>query len=179
MLKRKALWLAGLSAAAAVAVGGAGFSAVTPTGDVGWAYNGGLGQDHYSPLAQITKANVGRLKPVWTFPLEAGAVQSQPLVVGRTLYAITPQGARLVALDAVTGAQKWVFEPKVPGGQPVRGMAAWSDGKTTRLVFSDQSMIFLLDPATGKPDPTFGKDGHIDLREGLRGAADDLSLIHI
>jgi len=169
---RSSAMLAG--AVAALAVGGAAaVSAVAQGHDVGWAYNGGLGQDHYSPLAQITKANVGKLKPVWTFPLEAGAVQSQPLVVGRTLYAITPQGARLVALDAVTGAQKWVFEPKVSGGQPVRGMAAWSDGKTTRLVFSDQSMIFLIDPATGKPDPKFGRDGHIDLREGLRGAAED------
>jgi quinoprotein glucose dehydrogenase len=175
MAKSRAFALqAGLAAAAAVlAAGGlAGAAAVTRGVDVGWAYNGGQGQDHYSPLAQITKSNVGGLNPVWSFPLEPGALQGQPMVLGRTLYATTPT-QRLLALDAVTGALKWEFDSKVPGGQPIRGLTSWSDGKSTRLVFSNQNMIFLIDPATGKPDARFGDGGHIDLRENLRGKAED------
>ena len=111
MAKSRALALqAGVAAAAVLAAGGlAGAAAVTRGGDVGWAYNGGQGQDHYSPLAQITKSNVGGLKPVWSFPLEPGALQGQPLVLGRTLYATTPT-QRLLALDAVTGANPRPYE---------------------------------------------------------------------
>ena len=149
-----------------------GTTAVSLPANVGWEYNAGPASDHFSSLDQITKTNVSQLKQVWNFPIEVGGLESQPIVVGRTLFAITP-GRRLVALDAVTGEQKWIFDPQVPGGQPIRGLASWTDGKTTRLVFSNQNLIFLLDPATGKPDPKFGKGGQINLQEHLRGKAED------
>jgi quinoprotein glucose dehydrogenase len=164
--------LAGVAGLAALAVAAVSLSASAAEQDAGWRYNGGLASNHYSPLGQITKANVGQLKPAWSLPLEVGQLQAQPMVLGRTMYAVTP-GRRLLALDATTGAQKWEFDPQVPGGQPIRGLSSWTDGKTTRIVFSNQNLIFLIDPATGKPDPKFGQGGRIDLREGLRGKAED------
>src|SRR5207302_10299698 len=45
----------------------------------------------YSPLAQISVANAGRLRPVWTFSTGVlGGHEGQPLVVGHTLYVVTP-----------------------------------------------------------------------------------------
>jgi len=112
---RTKTWQASVAAATVLAASGlAGAAAVTQVGDVGWAYNGGQGQDHYSPLTQVTRANVATLKPVWTFPLEAGALQGQPTVIGRTLYATTP-GQRLVALDAVTAPRNGCSTRRFPG----------------------------------------------------------------
>jgi hypothetical protein len=88
MLKLRARGLmAGVAGLVALGACAAGVSAMAQGPDVGWEYNGGLAQDHYSALAQITKANVSQLKPVWTFQVEPGAQQAQPIVVGRTLYA--------------------------------------------------------------------------------------------
>jgi len=100
----------------------------------GWpAYNGGLDGDHYSTLKQINRANVGQLKVAWRFDTgETGGIQTNPLVVGRTLFAYTPT-QKVVALDAATGALKWRFDSGVGGNQPARGMAYWTDGKQGRL----------------------------------------------
>ena len=55
-------------------------------------YGGQKANDHYSPLAQINRSNVGRLKVAWTYDTgEKGVgLQASPLIVGRTLYAYTP-----------------------------------------------------------------------------------------
>jgi quinoprotein glucose dehydrogenase len=129
-------------------------------GNVGWAYNGAPQGDHYSPLTQVAPANVAQLREVWKFDMEPGGLESQPIVIGRTRYAITPSH-RLVALDATNGNLRWSFDPKAPGGQPIRGLSSWTDGKIVRLVFSDQNFVFLVDPETGKPVPGFGNEGHI------------------
>ncbi len=74
-------------------------------GNVGWAHNGRLQGDHSSPLTRVTPANVAQLHEVWKFDMEPGSLESQPIVIGRTLYAITPSH-RLVALDATNGNLK-------------------------------------------------------------------------
>jgi len=54
----------------------------------------------YSPLAQITAANASRLRPVWTFSTGVlGGHEGQPLVVGHTLYVVTPYPNVLYAFD--------------------------------------------------------------------------------
>ena len=137
-----------------------------------WAYNGGPKGDHYTPLAQITPANVAQLKPAWRFDFEAGGVQSQPLVIGGVLYGPTPSG-KLVALDAATGAVKWTFNPGFTSSQPIRGLASHGTGADTRLLYSAGEYLFALDPATGKPITAFGQGGRIDLRANLRGPAEE------
>jgi quinoprotein glucose dehydrogenase len=131
------------------------------------AYNGGESGDHYSELTQINRGNVAKLKPVWVFDLnQKGGLQTNPLIVGRTLYAYDTRQT-VIALDAVTGRKLWSFVPGQPREQPVRGLSYWSDGKSQILFAGMVSYLYALDPTTGKPITTFGEHGRIDLRKGL------------
>jgi glucose dehydrogenase len=134
----------------------------------GWTvYNGGLDGDHYSKLAQINRGNVHQLKQAWSFDSgEKGGIQTNPLVVGRTLYAFTPT-QKVLALDAATGTLKWKFDSGVGGNQPARGLTWWTDGKQSRLLAGIMNFLYCLDPETGKPIESFGENGRIDLRKGL------------
>jgi quinoprotein glucose dehydrogenase len=60
-----------------------------PQEEVGWkVYNGSKGNSHYSPLSQINTSNVSQLKQAWRFDAgDAGGLQTNPLVIGNTLYA--------------------------------------------------------------------------------------------
>lgn len=136
---------------------------------VDWpTYNGGPDGDHYSSLKQIDRKNVQRLRQAWQFDTgEKGSIQTNPLVVGRTLFAYTPT-QKVVALDAATGKLAWKFDSGINGTQPARGLSWWSDGKDNRLFAGVMNYLYCLDPATGRPIKSFGEDGRIDLREGLR-----------
>jgi quinoprotein glucose dehydrogenase len=145
-------------------------SAATPAQpDVAWpAYNGGVNGDHYSPLAQINRTNVTQLKIAWQFDTgEKGNLETNPLIVGRVLYACTFSGT-IIALDAATGKQLWQFDSGLRNSQPSRGFAYWTDGANARLFAGVLNYLYALDPTTGKPIPTFGEEGRIDLRKGLR-----------
>jgi len=136
--------------------------------DADWAaYNGGVDGDHYSPLKQINRRNVHRLRVAWQFDTgEKGQIQTNPLIVGGTLYGFTPS-QKVIALDAATGQLRWKFESGVEGTQPARGFAYWTDGNESRLFAGIMNFLYCLDPATGKPVPSFGENGRIDLRKGL------------
>lgn len=130
-------------------------------------YGGQAAQDHYSPLTQINRKNVKKLQVAWTFDTgEKGGFQSSPIVVGGTLYSYTPS-QKVIALDASTGKLLWKFDSGVQGTQPARGLAYWSDGKEGRILAGVMNFLYALDAKTGKPIPTFGEDGRIDLRNGL------------
>ncbi|MFL6427161.1 MAG: c-type cytochrome [Acidobacteriaceae bacterium] len=133
-------------------------------------YGGQKADDHYSPLTQITRSNVARLKVAWSFDTgEKGVgLQTSPLIVGRTLYAYTPT-QKVIALDAPTGKLLWTFDSGVTSTQPVRGLTWWSDGAERRLFAGIANFLYALDPRNGKPIPSFGEDGRIDLRKNLRG----------
>lgn len=75
----------------------------------------------YSPLDQITPANVGKLAVAWTYhtgdirgPNDPGEATYEvtPLMIDGTVYICTPHNL-VIALDAVTGKQKWKFDPKL------------------------------------------------------------------
>jgi glucose dehydrogenase len=146
--------------------------------DVPWStYNGGREGDHYSKLTQINRTNVNQLQVAWTFDTgEAGGMQDNPLIIGRTLYAYTPT-EKIVALDAATGKLKWKFDSGVVGTQPARGMSWWTDSKENRLLVGIMNFLYCLDPATGKPIPGFGEQGRIDLRKGLREPWEQQSIV--
>jgi glucose dehydrogenase len=137
---------------------------------VGWpVYNGGKDGDHYSALAQIDRTNVDKLAVAWTFDTgEKGGLQSNPLIVGRTLYAYTAT-QKVIALDAATGKLKWKFDSGISGTQPVRGVTYWADGPHGRIFAGVMNFLYCLDADTGQPLATFGEGGRIDLRKGLRG----------
>ena len=145
---------------------------------VDWsAYNGGIDGDHYSPLSQIHRGNVKHLSQAWVFDTgDRGGIQTNPLVVGGTLYAFTPT-QKVIALDAATGQLKWKFDSGAGGTQPARGFAWWTGGGEARLFAGIMNFLYCLDPATGKPIPSFGENGRIDLRKGLREPWQEQSIV--
>src|SRR5687767_7679650 len=63
----------------------------------------------YSPLAQITPENVGRLQPAWIFSTGAlNGHESALLVNGDVMFAANP-GNQVIALDVRTGTQLWRY----------------------------------------------------------------------
>ena len=134
-----------------------------------WPTYGGTPADiRYSNLKQINRTNVSRLEVAWTYDAAEGRgdSQTQPIVVGGVLYGVTPRH-KVVALHAATGELLWQFDSGVPGRGPNRGVVYWASGSDRRVFAAVQSYVYALDAATGKPIPTFGKDGRIDLREDL------------
>src|SRR5438477_3695042 len=141
---------------------------------VDWpVYGGSPENNHYSTLAQINRTNVKQLAVAWSFDTdEEGGLQTSPIIVNGVLYGITPT-QKVFALDAATGKLKWKFDSGIKGTQPDRGLSYWSDGKESRIIVGVMNFVYALDAVTGKPIPTFGKDGRIDLRENLgRNAAE-------
>jgi quinoprotein glucose dehydrogenase len=163
-----------------------------PTAD--WPeYAGDKGGQHYSPLTQVTRANVGRLELAWSHrsgdffagsaERSSTALQVTPIVVRDTLYYCTPY-MRVFALDPETGEERWSFDPELRGrgvGGPYpltcRGVAYWeesgavSDGSRAcarRILYGTRdSELIALDADTGMPCAGFGEDGRVALREGI------------
>src|ERR1700760_3035106 len=113
-------------------------------------YGGQVEGDHYSPLSQINRTNVHRLKQAWTFDsAEEGGLETNPIIIGRTLFAYTAS-QKVIALDALTGKLRWKFDSGVHSSQPARGLAFWSDGKHGRILAGVMNYLYALDADTGK-----------------------------
>ncbi|MEL7550491.1 glucose/quinate/shikimate family membrane-bound PQQ-dependent dehydrogenase [Pseudomonas protegens] len=89
--------------------------------------------DRYSPLKQITPANIGKLQEAWRIrtgdmPTDKDPVeitnQNTPLKVNGKLYACTAH-SKVLALDPDTGKEIWRFDPQIqgPNGDDFRGWA--------------------------------------------------------
>jgi len=146
------------------------------------------GGSRYSPLTQITAANVSRLAVAWVFHTgdvadggENGVrsgFESTPLVVDGTLIVTTPFN-RIIALDPDSGAQRWAFDPQIDrrgdygDGLINRGVATWLDRRAAprapcrRRVFEAtlDARLIAVDAATGMPCRDFGGGGSVSLRE--------------
>jgi PQQ-dependent dehydrogenase (methanol/ethanol family) len=65
---------------------------------------------HYSPLTQITPANLSKLAARWTLQMPGESIlESTPLVVDGIMYVSGPPG-QVFALDAKSGLQIWKYE---------------------------------------------------------------------
>jgi quinoprotein glucose dehydrogenase len=133
-------------------------------------YGGTTDNTHYSTLDQITPANVKQLEVAWTYDTHdefpGSEMQSNPIVVDGVLYATTPK-LRVIALDAATGREIWTFDPNTidpkSGRFRHRGVTVFKD----RVFVTQRNNLWALDKKTGKPIPTFGDSGRVDLRKGL------------
>jgi len=144
-----------------------------------WPVNGGRDNIRYSPLTQINRRTVARLRVAWTYDshdaFKGSEMQSNPIVVDGVLYATTPT-LRVVALDAETGRELWTFDPSAGGGTRTRFRHRGVTVHDDRVFVTYRSFLYALDKRTGKPIPSFGTDGRIDMREGLGRPAERLSV---
>ena len=146
-------------------------------------YNGDPQGTHYSPLIQINRGNVAKLKVAWSFDAggagPASELEANPIVVNGTMYVLGPT-LEVIALDAASGAVKWRFDPHegaaVRSKQRSRGVTFWSDGHEARIFANVGQYIYGLDARSGRPALEFGKAGRVDMREGLDRDPAELSI---
>lgn len=148
-------------------------------------YSGDIRATKYSPIDQINKDNVSRLRVVWRHPQVDPAVlaanpqlrlsnryMATPIMVGGVLYVANGLGL-VEAIDPGTGKTIWTQKPLVAGpeglagGNILKGVAYWSQGSEARILTIRQQYLFALDPKTGEAFKDFGAAGKVDLREGL------------
>lgn len=159
-----------------------------PAQEIAWTANGrDVYGTRYLPATAITRENVARLEVAWTYQTgemdpqfkttKETSFETTPLVAEGTMYLGTPLG-RVIALDAATGRERWVFDPKIKrdvtyGDFATRGVSMWVDeslpqGAACRrriFVATAQAQIFALDARDGAPCPGFTT---VDLTKGLR-----------
>lgn len=140
-------------------------------------YLGDKASSHYSELKQINKRNVRQLEKAWEYRSGDGRkdnrsqIQCNPIILDGVLYATSPQ-LKLLALNAGSGKEIWRFDPFAGGGESSsvgvnRGVVYWSKGEEKRILFTAGSYLYAIDAKSGKIIPSFGREGKVDLREGL------------
>ena len=152
------------------------------------AYGNDPGGMRYSPLAQINRENVAKLKVAWIFHTgdvsegrngrKRSGFETTPILVDGTLYFTTPFN-RVIALDPETGEQRWAYDPKIAlegdygDGLVNRGVATWLDLTREkglacrRRIFeaTQDARLVAIDARTGAPCMDFGHAGQVSLRE--------------
>ena len=145
-----------------------GRSAATATGDRSVEIPGA---QRFSPLAQITKANVGSLRQAWAFDTGAQDLQVTPVVIDGLMYVTA--GSTVFALQPETGVQVWKYVADGPVSR--RGVAYWPGGNGTpaRLYSAaGEGRMMALDAKTGALIADFGERGFVDLKRSVRGDVD-------
>lgn len=114
-------------------------------------------EDHFSPLSQINRQDVGRLGLAWYRDLDTSdRTDSQPIEADGFVYIAT--GLSIVqALDAATGRPVWIYDPavglvagrKLRASWGIRGLAL-ADGRI--FVGTQDGRLIALDAKTGKAD---------------------------
>jgi PQQ-dependent dehydrogenase (methanol/ethanol family) len=115
-------------------------------------YNGNDSGNRYSPLKQITTANVASLTLKWVFPISYFGLETTPLESGGVMYVTGPD--QVFALDALTGAPIWQYSrPPAPGllGDAGLGTNRGVSILNERVFFvTDNAHLIALDRANGK-----------------------------
>src|SRR6202043_121972 len=131
-------------------------------------YGMGYGENRYSPLKAIDRANVKRLVPVWNLSLDNNwGEQAQPIVYDGVMYVTNAKAT--VAIDVGTGKQLWKTDvdwlPETPRvvccGVSSKGAAIYN-GKIFRTTLD--AYVVALDAKTGKQiwksKPAEWRDGY-------------------
>ena len=153
-------------------------------------YGNDPGGMRYSPLTQINRDNVSKLKVAWVYHTgdvsdgkkypRRSEFESTPIFIDGTLYLSTAFN-RVVALDPASGKERWTFDPKINLGSRYseglmnRGVSTWldtgrkPDAECRRRIFlaTIDARLIALDAASGKPCRDFGDAGQLDLTRGI------------
>lgn len=148
------------------------------------AYGGTYSARRFSPLAQITPENVGRLERAWVYhtrdlPKERWGAETTPLKVGDSLYLCSAKGI-MISLDPVTGRERWRFDPQVsdewiPYTAACRGVAyyaapgaAANSPCAARIIEGTlDGRLIAVDARTGRLCADFGTNGQVDIKAGM------------
>ncbi len=136
-----------------------GIRLISPVPNGQWTLPAGdYANTRYSPLSQINTTNVQNLKMVSTYSVGIpNGFEGQPLVVGSTLYMVTPYPNNLIALDLTQPGfpQKWIFEPH----PDIRAVGiACCDVVNRGAVYADGKIIYnTLDAHTVAVDANTGQ----------------------
>ena len=110
----------------------------------------------YSPLDQIDRDNVGRLRMVWSRGLGPGLQQGTPLVHDGVLYMPNPRDV-IQALDAVTGDLRWEYRRDRPDDLEDYMLGVLTDLNRNIAIHgthiidtSGDDYVFALDAASGE-----------------------------
>jgi lanthanide-dependent methanol dehydrogenase len=113
----------------------------------------------YSPLTSITARNARGLHPVWTFSTGVlGGHEGQPLVVGDTMYVVTPWPNVLYAFDLTREGYplKWKYRPEVSANAIGE---ACCDSVNRGAFYADGKIVYnLLDGHTVAVDAETGRE---------------------
>src|SRR5688572_29618775 len=133
----------------------------------------------YSPLDQINARNFDSLQVAWQWNASSLGkdeyYRTTPLYANGRLFTVASTRRAAAAIDPATGKQLWTWMldegirwQKAPRQFAGRGLSYWTDGTQERvLVVTPGYHMASLDAKTGKPDPNFGKNGIVDLMDGL------------
>jgi alcohol dehydrogenase (cytochrome c) len=116
-------------------------------------YSGNYQSHRFSPLTQIDRQNVARLKVAWVYQVRrTGIVETSPIVGDGVMYLTEPPST-VTALDVRTGRPVWTYSPAIPndviiiGSPPVnRGVAILGD---TVFVGTVHGHLIALDARSG------------------------------
>jgi quinohemoprotein ethanol dehydrogenase len=123
---------------------------------------GNLGNQSYSSLSQISKANLNNLGAAWVTSISAAAAttpsaapgvpgtgqQTTPIVLDGVIYTDTPSGG-VIAVDGATGVTKWKWQPTVAN-------AGFTPSGTRRGVSVGEGKVYTL--ASGNRVVALSKD---------------------
>lgn len=177
--------IAAMLASTMLALTGGVFAADWPS------YGGDNGSQKYSKLDQIDASNVAELTTAWIWESPDNATVAEnianqnyravpagfkatPIVIDGMMYVPSSFG-RVVAIDAASGVEQWVFDTEAwASGRPAnlgynsRGIGYWSSEEKNRVFFAtNDATLWSLDALTGLPDINFGVGGKVDLSLGL------------
>ena len=156
-------------------------------------YGADLASTRYRPLDQIDASNFNKLEVAWSFKTDSLGTRPEyklegtPLMINGVLYTTAGTRRSVVALDAATGELLWAHGEHegargaaAPRQLSGRGLAYWSDGKEQCILYVTPGYrLVALDAKTGVPVPTFGKNGLVDLKQGVvYGTGQQIDLVN-
>lgn len=146
-----------------------------------WRYWGAdAWSTRYSAASQIDATNFDSLTVAWRWSNPDTAAldeyyRTTPLYAKGRMFTVQSTRRTAFAIDPATGKTLWKWGmdegirwQKAPRQFAGRGLAYWTDGTNERVVVVLPGYhMAILDAKTGKGDPKVGKNGIVDLEEGL------------